>query len=83
MQPIVTGPILIADYDSEWPVLFARLRSWIEPALEGIASRIEHVGSTAVPGLAAKPIIDLDVVVPSVTDVPVAIERLASLGYAP
>ncbi len=62
-------------------MLFARLRSWIEPALEGIASRIEHVGSTAVPGLAAKPIIDLDVVVPSVTDVPVAIERLASLGY--
>jgi GrpB-like predicted nucleotidyltransferase (UPF0157 family) len=80
MQPIVNA-ILIADYDPEWPALFARLRSGIEPALEGIASRIEHVGSTAVPGLAAKPIIDLDVVVPSVTDVPLAIERLASLGY--
>jgi len=80
MQPIVNA-ILIADYDPHWPALFARLRSRIEPALEGIASRIEHVGSTAVPGLAAKPIIDLDVVVPSVTAVPVAIERLASLGY--
>jgi GrpB-like predicted nucleotidyltransferase (UPF0157 family) len=81
MESIVR-PILIADYDPEWPALFTRVCSFIEPALAGLTCRIEHVGSTAVPGLAAKPIIDLDVVVASSKDMPVAIERLQSLGYA-
>jgi GrpB-like predicted nucleotidyltransferase (UPF0157 family) len=57
------------------------LRSRIVPVLGSIAVAIEHVGSTAVPGLAAKPIIDMDVVVASAGDVRVAIERLAALGY--
>ena len=51
------------------------------PALGDIALTIEHVGSTSVPGLAAKPIIDIDVVVASAEDVPAAVERLESLGY--
>jgi GrpB-like predicted nucleotidyltransferase (UPF0157 family) len=42
---------------------------------------VEHIGSTSVPGLAAKPIIDIDVVVPSAEGVPTAIERLRALGY--
>jgi GrpB-like predicted nucleotidyltransferase (UPF0157 family) len=42
---------------------------------------VEHIGSTAVVGLAAKPIIDIDVIVPLLSDVPDAIARLASLGY--
>jgi GrpB-like predicted nucleotidyltransferase (UPF0157 family) len=46
-----------------------------------IAASVEHVGSTSVPGLAAKPIIDIDIVVESVADVMVAIERLNPLGY--
>ena len=46
-----------------------------------VALRIEHVGSTSVPGLAAKPIIDMTAVVPSRKEVPLAIERLATLGY--
>jgi GrpB-like predicted nucleotidyltransferase (UPF0157 family) len=46
-----------------------------------LAVAIEHVGSTAVPGLPAKPIIDIDVVVPSSSDVPEAIARLATIGY--
>ena len=81
MESIVK-PILIADYDPEWPALFARVCSFIEPALADVTRRIEHVGSTAVPGLAAKPIIDIDVIVPSSKDIPVAIGRLQSLGYA-
>jgi GrpB-like predicted nucleotidyltransferase (UPF0157 family) len=44
-------------------------------------AQVEHVGSTSVPGLAAKPIIDVDVVVASADDVPAAIERLRSRGY--
>ena len=46
-----------------------------------MAAAVEHVGSTAVPGLAAKPIIDIDVLLTSETMLPVAIQRLASLGY--
>jgi GrpB-like predicted nucleotidyltransferase (UPF0157 family) len=46
-----------------------------------LGADVEHVGSTAVAALAAKPIIDIDVVVGSVQDVPVAIERLRELGY--
>jgi GrpB-like predicted nucleotidyltransferase (UPF0157 family) len=46
-----------------------------------LAQTIEHVGSTAVPGLAAKPVIDLDVLLRSAEDLPLAIRRLADLGY--
>jgi len=57
------------------------LRARLWPALHDIATAIEHVGSTAVPGLAAKPIIDLDVVVPSAAVVATVIDRVAALGY--
>ena len=49
--------------------------------LDELATAIEHVGSTAVPGLAAKPVIDIDVLLRSASDLPLAIARLASLGY--
>jgi GrpB-like predicted nucleotidyltransferase (UPF0157 family) len=49
--------------------------------LSPLALSVEHVGSTAVPGLAAKPVIDLDVVVGSNTDLAAAIARLQTLGY--
>jgi GrpB-like predicted nucleotidyltransferase (UPF0157 family) len=75
------GPVLIVDYDPHWPDLFEELRAPVVAALGDLAVGIEHVGSTAVPGLAAKPIIDMDVVVPSAADIPEAIRRLASLGY--
>jgi GrpB-like predicted nucleotidyltransferase (UPF0157 family) len=71
----------IVDYDPSWPTLFETLRSRLLLALGNVADSIEHVGSTAVPGLAAKPIIDLDIVVESASGVPLAIERLAALGY--
>lgn len=68
------------DYDPAWPDVFEALRARIWPAVSDIAVSIHHVGSTAVPGLAAKPIVDIDVVVPRglVDD---GIARLASLGY--
>jgi GrpB-like predicted nucleotidyltransferase (UPF0157 family) len=50
-------------------------------ALGGIVVGVEHVGSTAVPGLAAKPIVDLDLVIPSREALPIAVSRLAGLGY--
>jgi GrpB-like predicted nucleotidyltransferase (UPF0157 family) len=73
--------IQIVDYDPAWPAVFAQLRSRVWAVVEGVAVAVEHVGSTSVPDLAAKPIIDMTVVVGSTTDVPAAIERLAALGY--
>jgi GrpB-like predicted nucleotidyltransferase (UPF0157 family) len=75
------NPIIIEDYDPRWPQRFETLRSRIAAALNELAVSIEHVGSTAVPGLAAKPIIDIDVLLRSSTDLPVVIRKLADLGY--
>ena len=78
----VTGePIVVADPDPAWPGWFARLRDHVWPAVADVAVRIDHVGSTSVPGLPAKPVIDMDVVVASDGDVDRAKERLATLGY--
>ncbi|MGO1072086.1 GrpB family protein [Lysobacter sp. CA199] len=74
--------ITIVDYDPSWPRTFDELKSAVLRVLGDITLSVEHVGSTSVPGLAAKPIIDMDVVVASAAEVPRAIERLATLGYA-
>jgi GrpB-like predicted nucleotidyltransferase (UPF0157 family) len=71
----------VVAYDPTWPQLFERLKAPIWEAVQGIAESVEHVGSTSVPGLAAKPIIDMDIVVAKRADVPLVIERLARLGY--
>ena len=73
--------VLVVDYDSSWPLTFAALRAPIWETLRGVALSVEDVGSTSVPGLAAKPIIDIDVVLPSRAEMPATIERLATLGY--
>ena len=73
--------ITVVDYDPNWPEEFLRLRSQLWPAVSDVALAVEHVGSTSVPGLAAKPIIDVSVVVRSQADIPSAINRLAPLGY--
>ncbi len=77
----MTDPIIIQDYDPNWPDEFERLRCHIAPSLGALAQAIEHVGSTAVRGLAAKPIIDIDVLLHSAADLPLAIFRFAILGY--
>jgi GrpB-like predicted nucleotidyltransferase (UPF0157 family) len=71
----------IVAYDPRWPSEFERLATRIKTALGGLDARVEHVGSTAVPGLAAKPIIDLDVVVARTADVQPAISLLSTMGY--
>ena len=57
--------IVITEYDEEWPQQIDALRNALETYLADLVLRTEHVGSTSVPGLAAKPIIDLDVVIES------------------
>lgn len=77
----MTSAITIEDYDPRWAQRFESLRSRITLALGPLAAAIEHVGSTAVPGLAAKPIIDLDVLLRSDADLPLAIRKLEAFGY--
>nr|MDT0662102.1 GrpB family protein [Micromonospora sp. DSM 115978] len=60
VTPRRRDPITIVAYDPHWPIAFAREQHRIEAALEGrLVGRVEHIGSTAIPGLAAKPIIDM------------------------
>lgn len=78
------GVVEVVEYRAEWPRRFEVLRSTYGAALSaaGVAHRIEHVGSTAVPGLAAKPVIDVDVIV-TAADVPAAVAALATIGFEP
>jgi GrpB-like predicted nucleotidyltransferase (UPF0157 family) len=78
---VVTQEIAVVDYDEAWPDSFERIHQTLGPFVDDVALRIDHVGSTSVPGLAAKPIIDVDIVVSSEADVPKVIERLRSAGY--
>ena len=54
-------PIVVVDYDPNWPALYEAESERISSALGGQVVQIEHIGSTAVPGLAAKPVIDISV----------------------
>jgi len=76
------GPIVVRDYDPTWPKKFDEERERLEVALGSTAIVIEHVGSTAVPGLAAKPIIDVLVGVASLDQARSGcISSLRKLGY--
>ena len=82
MEKYGAGLIVISAYDPTWPILFEEESVRIKKALGSFALAIEHVGSTAVPGLPSKPIIDLLVGVPSLQE---AKERcmgpIKELGY--
>lgn len=72
----------MTDYDPNWPTLFEQERARIKNALGSFALAIEHVGSTAVPGLPSKPIIDLLVGVPNLEEAQErCIDPIEALGY--
>ena len=73
--------VVVVDYDAAWPLQFEKLRTWLWPVVSDVALTIEHVGSTSVPHLAAKPVLDVTIVVASRDEVPDTIHRLATLGY--
>lgn len=73
--------VRIVDYDAEWPALAEAELRVIEEALGDIAVRVEHVGSTAVPGLAAKAILDLQLSVAAIEPRDRYVEPLERLGY--
>jgi GrpB-like predicted nucleotidyltransferase (UPF0157 family) len=73
--------IVVADYDSTWPSKFQHEHERIRQALGATGLRIEHIGSTAVPGLAAKPVIDVLVTVEDPNDESTLLPTLESAGY--
>ncbi|HSV13748.1 MAG TPA: GrpB family protein [Tepidisphaeraceae bacterium] len=73
--------IIVVNYDPAWPAAFERIRAAVWPSIRDVASSVEHIGSTSVVGLAAKPIIDATIVVPTASAMPIVIGRLATLGY--
>jgi GrpB-like predicted nucleotidyltransferase (UPF0157 family) len=78
----VPGGLRLAAYDPAWPARFAREAARVGAALGGRAAAVEHVGSTAVPGLAGKPVLDLAVAVRSAAEADACVAPLAALGYA-
>lgn len=74
--------IFLAPYDFRWPKLADDEKQLLRSQLPNIKFEIEHIGSTAIPGLAAKPIIDLLVGVDSIADAASAIEPLEHIGYS-
>ena len=79
--PVLKGPILIADYDPAWPQLYARDAERIRAALGDGVLLLEHVGSTSVPGLAAKPRIDILLEVSDSSDEATYVPALEAAGY--
>lgn len=73
-------PVLVVPYDPSWAAVFQTIAAELVAALGSLPATIEHVGSTSVPGLAAKPVIDIDVIVTR-ENVAAAITALESIGY--
>ena len=73
--------IIVQPYDEMWKQDFISISNEIRDALGELALRIEHVGSTSVPGLSAKPVIDIDVVIRDHSVLDEVISRLAKIGY--
>ena len=77
----LNAPIALVEYDPKWPTVFSREAQRIAKAVGDRALRIEHVGSTAVPNLVAKPIIDILLIVENSANEALYVPALEGLGY--
>lgn len=77
----LNGPITLAPYSEDWTAQFERLKADIQQALGARGLQVEHVGSTSVPDLSAKPVIDIVLVVASSAEEPAYVPSLEALGY--
>ena len=73
--------VVVSPYSAEWPKCFLAIRDELSAVFSPMAVTIEHIGSTSVPGLAAKPVIDVLLGAPSLADVESKIEALGVRGY--
>lgn len=78
---MVTKHVLVLPYDEQWKQDFLMIKDELTSALGQLAMRIEHVGSTSVEGLSAKPIIDIDVVIKDYTVLEEVVSALGAIGY--
>ena len=74
-------PIIVVKYDPIWPVHFQKLKYVLDRKFQNLSVNIEHIGSTSVPGLAAKPILDIAIIIPNRDLLPPIINNLSELGY--
>src|SRR5689334_25340917 len=79
--PRLDTTVTLAEYDPQWPVLFEREAERIRTALGEKVVLLEHVGSTSVPGLAAKPVIDILLEVPDSDEEDAYVPALEAAGY--
>lgn len=77
----LNATVHLADYDPAWPTMFERIAGEIRAALGDVAVDVVHVGSTSVPGLAAKPVIDIVLVVPDTTDEAAYVAAMEARGF--
>src|SRR4051794_20270871 len=75
------APVTLSDYDAQWPELFEREAARIRNVLGDAVIRLEHTGSTSVPGLAAKPVIDMTLAIPDSSDEDAYVPALEAAGY--
>jgi GrpB-like predicted nucleotidyltransferase (UPF0157 family) len=78
---VLDGPVLLSDYDPAWPAVFEREAARIRAVLGGRVRLLEHAGSTSVPGLAAKPIIDIVLAVPDSSNEADYVPPMEEAGY--
>ena len=80
--PLQPGPVHLAEYSQEWPILFDSEKRCIVRVLPDVVESVEHIGSTAVVGLAAKPVIDILLVLTHFAKIDAVAASLESAGYA-
>ena len=73
--------VVVVPYSEQWKTDFETIKHYLLPTIEDIIIDIEHIGSTSVEGLSAKPIIDIDIVIKDYSVFDTVVERLATLGY--
>ncbi|TQM78099.1 GrpB-like predicted nucleotidyltransferase (UPF0157 family) [Saccharothrix saharensis] len=81
VAPVVNGRVVLVDYDPEWPALYEREAERVRGALGAGVVGLAHVGSTSVPGLAAKPVVDVVLEVADSADEASYVPALEAVGY--
>jgi GrpB-like predicted nucleotidyltransferase (UPF0157 family) len=79
--PPEPAPIVIVEYDPSWPEIYESVAARVRDTLGARALALDHVGSTAVPGLDAKPVIDVDLTVADSADEPAYVPELENVGF--
>ena len=76
-----TAKVIVVPYDEAWRVAFEEIKKEIEDAIGDLIVGIEHVGSTSVKGMYAKPCIDVDVIIKDYSEFDAVVKRLETIGY--